>query len=96
MGDHKGIENREVVLMVTSLQECVSTRAKRAIGIEAHDGNSSLDLQEGDGTDMVLYGLPQNGDLKKTWRVRSTVQEIIYDAGPHRTTIKNGCCVSRQ
>ena len=87
------MEDRETVLICSHSKECVSSRAKRAIGVEDQNGSTSLDLREGHQTDIVLYGLPQEA---KTRRVRSTVDNVIYDAGPHRITIKNGYQVSQE
>ena len=66
-------------------KECVSTRAMAAIGC----GTSSLELKEGNGTNLVIYGQPQDHE-SHNYRRRRTLQEIIYDAGPDRILIKDG------
>ncbi|MCJ1388926.1 hypothetical protein MMC18_001777 [Xylographa bjoerkii] len=68
------------------LYECVSTRAKEAIGF----GEGTLELREGDPADFVVYG--KEPPAATGWyRRRTTVTEIVCDAGRHRTVVK-GCC----
>ncbi|KAA6414969.1 MAG: hypothetical protein FRX48_01720 [Lasallia pustulata] len=67
------------------LYECVSTRAMAAIGCRA----PSLKLQEGEVTDLVIYGKPQDAEPRR-YRRRRTLQEIVYDAGVDRVLIKDG------
>lgn len=74
------------------LQQCISSRAKRAIGIGRF---MSLDteLTVGDAADFVLFGnQPVSGS--RTFRWRKTAQELVYDAGHNRTTIFMGEVVS--
>ena len=50
-------------------------------------------LKEGDRANIVLYGLPQENEPPAYRRLR-TLQELIYDAGQDRITIRNGHCTS--
>ncbi|KAF2812639.1 cytosine deaminase protein-like protein [Mytilinidion resinicola] len=63
------------------LYECVSSRAKAVIGVPS----TSLDLAVGDPADFVLFDRLDIG-----WRCRTTITEVVYDAGPHRQTIWQG------
>ncbi len=74
------------------LFECVSTRAKAAIG----NARSELGLKEGDYADFVLFGAKKVGDetyLGKP-RGRNTIQEIIYDPPHERRTVYRGCLIA--
>ena len=63
------------------LYECVSTRARKAIGVPAtHTGDdenrsndASLELKVGSETALVLFG-----SEKEDWRTRKTVAEVVY------------------
>jgi hypothetical protein len=73
-------------------QQCISSRAKRAIGISR---SMSLDteLAVGDTADFILFvNEPVSGP--RTFRWRKTTQELVYDAGHDRTTIFMGKVVS--
>ncbi|KAB2580123.1 Metallo-dependent hydrolase [Lasiodiplodia theobromae] len=63
------------------LYECVSNRAKAAIGLNA----PSLSLKPGDPADLVIFDGASVG-----WRSRKSVAEAIYDPGNMRTTVKGG------
>ncbi|KAK5705628.1 hypothetical protein LTR17_021494 [Elasticomyces elasticus] len=57
------------------LMECVSTRARAAIGYGQEsraDGYVSLRLEEGDGASLVLFGHEEG------WRTRKSVAEAVY------------------
>jgi len=69
------------------LYQCVSSRAKQAIGLGG--GTVDLELKVGDEADMVLFGVPKEEE-PPLYRRRKTVQEIVYDAGPYRQVIKAG------
>lgn len=72
-------------------QECISTRAKAAIGYRT----ANLELKDGDPTDLVLFG-KESGDTDTDVRKRKTIQEVVYDASPNRLTIKSGVVLSRR
>jgi cytosine/adenosine deaminase-related metal-dependent hydrolase len=63
------------------LQECVSSRAKAAIGLKA----ASLNIKVGDPADFVLFGKEDT-----EWRTRRSITQVVYDAGDGRMTIYNG------
>ena len=61
---------------------------RAAIGLGASSG---LELKVGDVADFVLYGkVQEEGKEHPLYRRRTTVQEIVYDAGRDRIVIKNG------
>ena len=61
------------------LYECVSTRARKAIGFSRVEGEDSkdarvgTDLREGDKADLVIFGVE-----KDSWRTRRSVSETVY------------------
>jgi hypothetical protein len=55
------------------LYECVSTRAREAIGLGRGDGRVGTELREGDQADLVLFG-----SEKHAWRTRREVSEAVY------------------
>ena len=61
------------------LYECVSTRARKAIGFsrvegeESKDARIETDLREGDKADLVIFGVE-----KDPWRTRRSVSETVY------------------
>ncbi|KAN0110370.1 Metallo-dependent hydrolase [Hyaloscypha variabilis] len=75
------------------LLQCVSNRAKLAIGINL-TVSYDIELDIGDPADFVIFG---NASLKTTrsFRSRKTVQELIYDPCQDRTTVFNGKVVSQ-
>ncbi|KAB8303690.1 hypothetical protein EYC80_005077 [Monilinia laxa] len=67
------------------LLECVSTRARQAIGIYVeHNINSNLDI--GSPSSFVIFGTKGS----RNFRARKSIQELVYDAGFERTTIFEG------
>lgn len=54
------------------LYECVSTRAKKAIGL-SEDGRTDLEVREGDRADFVVFGTE-----REEWRTRKTITEAVY------------------
>lgn len=68
------------------LFDCVSCRAKAAIGL---DGRASLDLKKGDVADLVIF---QKSYTKM--RTRRSIAEVVYDPPPARITIKDGVIVA--
>ncbi|ESZ96209.1 hypothetical protein SBOR_3367 [Sclerotinia borealis F-4128] len=69
------------------LLECVSTRARVAIGLGRE---SSLKLEVGDPACFVIFG--KNGP--QNFRARKSIHELVYDSGVERTTIFEGKEVS--
>ncbi|KAH9828091.1 Metallo-dependent hydrolase [Teratosphaeria destructans] len=55
------------------LYECVSTRAREAIGMGREDGSVDLGVKEGDGG-FVVFG----EDAVAEWRTRRSVAEAVY------------------
>ena len=61
------------------LYECVSTRARKAIGFgrvdgeEAKDARVGTEVREGDRADLVMFG-----SEKEAWRTRRSVSEVVY------------------
>ena len=58
------------------LFECVSTRARRAIGMEKREwegDKTSVQIKVGDPADLVLFGTE-----KEEWRTRKNVAEAVY------------------
>ena len=86
------------------LYECVSTRAREAIGLgmvdsgQPKEGTSdtynrvALELKEGNRADIVLFGsLAENGGIQsQLYRRRRSVKEIVYDAGRERVVLLGG------
>ena len=75
------------------LYECVSTRARTAIGLdstqEADDRSPmSLSILRGDEASVVLFG----GGEAVDWRSRKSISEVVYlyDGGRNRTTYLKG------
>jgi hypothetical protein len=73
------------------LLQCVSSRAKLAIGLSPKM-SCGLEIQVGDRADFVLFGSQRES---KSFRSRKTIQELVYDAGNDRVTIFHGNVVSR-
>lgn len=85
------------------LYECVSTRARAAIGLADGDTqlvsnstpsdlrNTTLKLTKGKTADLLLF--PQE---QIEWRTRKSVSETVYlyDGGKGRSVIKNGVLIS--
>ena len=71
------------------LFECVSTRARTAIGLSPRK-RFELDIKVGDDADFVLLGTHQ--DPNDQWRTRKTVSEAVYlyDHGMGRRALRNG------
>ena len=55
------------------LYECVSTRAREAIGLGRGDGRVDTEVREGDEADLVLFA-----SEKCAWRTRREVSEAVY------------------
>lgn len=72
------------------LLQCVSNRAKLAIGLSP-TMSSGIELRIGDPADFVLFGSHARSE---SFRARKTTQEIVYDAGYHRVTVFQGKVVS--
>lgn len=72
------------------LFECVSTRARRAIGVAVEGEEKrdvSLEVRVGDAADLVLFGAE-----REEWRTRRSVAEAVYlhDAGRGRKGFLGG------
>lgn len=52
-----------------------------------------MGIREGDPADFVVFGKLE-GKQTGLFRRRTTVKEVVYDAGRERTVIKAGCRVS--
>ena len=65
------------------LYECISTRAKAAIG---RGNRNALKTEEGDEADFVLL----NTDAHQGGRPKGTLQEMIYDPPRERSIIRRG------
>ncbi|THX28112.1 Metallo-dependent hydrolase [Aureobasidium pullulans] len=74
------------------LYECVSTRARAAIGLAGNTKEefSKLSINTGQPLDMLLFNKDEPG-----WRTRRTVPEAVYlyDGAGRRTVIKDGLLV---
>lgn len=75
------------------LLECISTRAKTAIGLAKEiegDGAGALTLSAGKEADLVLFGCEN-----PAWRTRRTITEAVhlYDGGSGRRVLKGGLLV---
>lgn len=71
------------------LFECVSTRAKAAIGFESRNGkDDQLEVRKGDKADLVFF---KTFEGEKSWHTRRNISEAIYlyDHGK-RTTFLGG------
>lgn len=67
-----------------TLYECVSSRARNAIGLY---GGSTLDLKVGEAADLIVL----NKDEECDWRTRKSIAELVYDPnGVTRITLLQG------
>ncbi|KAL8735693.1 MAG: hypothetical protein Q9181_002735 [Wetmoreana brouardii] len=64
-----------------TLYECISTRAKVAIG---YGDRSTLEVREGDEADVVIFDVPE----EESKRGRRTLQEIVYDPPKARSVLR--------
>ncbi|KAL3421332.1 hypothetical protein PVAG01_07777 [Phlyctema vagabunda] len=71
------------------LLQCVSNRAKTAIGIKSSLGSG---VNVGDPFDFVIFG---DSTSTESFRRRKTTQDLVYDAGHERQTVFHGKVVSR-
>jgi len=55
------------------LYECVSTRAREAVGLGRGDGRVDCEIREGDEADLLLFG-----SEKHDWHTRREVSEAVY------------------
>lgn len=74
------------------LLQCVSGRAKEAIGLNLSKSVKN-EFKVGDPADFVLFGSEPN-TTSRSFRSRKTVQELVYDAGHDRVTVFRGKSVS--
>ena len=67
---------------VSLLYECVSTRAKRAIGV---DNEGGVSVRRGDLADFVLFdsgGVIRVGEVEVPGRLKRTVRDVVWDPPP--------------
>jgi hypothetical protein len=79
-------------LLTLSSKQCVSTRAKKAIGLR-DETDQSLEIRVGDVADFVLCGREQAHSTG--FRHRREITGLVYDAPHERMTVFNGVIVSR-
>lgn len=61
------------------LYQCISTRAKAAIGFGRQvAADISLDIKEGDVADFVFFGNHNPVSARDEWKVNKTVSEMVY------------------
>lgn len=75
------------------LYQCISTRAKAAIGFgRAKAADISLDIHEGDAADFVVFGNQEHTGPQDEWKIRKTVSEAVYlhDQGRGRRAFFGG------
>jgi hypothetical protein len=75
------------------LKQCVSGRAKVAIGVTSAVSFENQ-LEMGEPGDFVVFG-KATPTASSSFRSRKTTREIIYDPPQERTTIYKGRMVSR-
>lgn len=67
----------------------MSTRAKAAIGLGP--SKFSTGLQVGDPANFIIFG--KSSSNLGSFRLRKSIQELVYDAGHERITVFNGTIV---
>jgi len=80
------------------LYECVSTRAKNAIGLSENDSQPvhdkyNLQLNKGSAADFVLFGqTPPNASAPEPWKIINSVSDAVYlyDGAKNRATWYGG------
>lgn len=76
------------------LYQCVSTRAKAAIGFgrAARPKDISLDIRKGDEADFIVLGDSASTKPQDEWKIRKTVSEAVYlhDQGRDRRVFFSG------
>lgn len=90
------VSHRSMLYRLITLQQCVSTRAKTAIGAnhyKSSSGSFDIEIRVGDDADFVIFGL-KSEDGKRLPRGRRTCQDLVNDAGFHRETVYRGRVVS--
>lgn len=75
------------------VQQCVSNRAKLAMGINL-SVSYDIELDVGEPADFVVFGDKAASKGDRSFRTRKTVSDIIYDPGHDRSTVYNGKIVS--
>ncbi|KAI9680417.1 MAG: hypothetical protein M1822_007175 [Bathelium mastoideum] len=73
--------------MLMKWQECVSQRAKRAMGYKEPN---TFDFQKGEPADFVLFGTATDD-----WKSHKSIPDVVYDPVHVRRTIKDGLLTSR-
>lgn len=75
------------------LFQCVSNRAKLAMGIDL-PVSCEIDIDVGDPADFVVFG-NQAASRSGSFRARKTVSDLVNDPSSNRITVFNGEIVSR-
>lgn len=85
-----GVYQAGTVKNAETLYECVSTRARAAIGLSDSNDVTGLALAQGKRADLVLFGKEE-----VAWRTRRTVSEAVYlyDGGKGRRVLKDAVLV---
>ncbi|KAH8820532.1 hypothetical protein F5884DRAFT_849790 [Xylogone sp. PMI_703] len=73
------------------LYQCISSRAKAAIGIEPRSEDGAL-VKAGAAANLIIFGRKSSGT--RGFRERKSIQELVTDAGLDRMTVFNGQVVS--
>ncbi|KAG9233418.1 hypothetical protein BJ875DRAFT_464164 [Amylocarpus encephaloides] len=76
------------------LLQCVTSRARYAIGLN-FSLSDDMSLAAGDPADFVVFG-NESSTGSRSFRARTSTQELVNDAGHERTTIFQGRVVSRR
>ncbi|KUJ08593.1 Metallo-dependent hydrolase [Mollisia scopiformis] len=76
------------------LLQCVSNRAKLAMGI-VQSTPYEIDIDVSDPAEFVVFGSKLSTG-SKSFRARRTIQDVVYDPAPDRITVYNGEVVSEQ
>ncbi len=77
-----------------SVQQCVSNRAKLAMGIVLSTPYE-IDIDAGDPACFVVFG-NRSAAKATSFRSRKTIQDLIYDPPQDRITVYDGEVVSQQ
>ncbi|KAJ5038935.1 uncharacterized protein L3040_006610 [Drepanopeziza brunnea f. sp. 'multigermtubi'] len=86
VGVYQASTKKELALML----QCVSHRAKTAIGIRLTIANE-IDIDVGDEAHFIIFG---NENPSRPFRTRKTIQDVVCDPSRDRTTIYKGKVVS--
>ncbi|CZT09419.1 hypothetical protein WAI453_003252 [Rhynchosporium graminicola] len=90
VGVYQAATNRQTDLLL----QCVSNRAKLAMGIDLPI-SCEIDIDVGDPADFVVFG-NDTASGSGAFRSRRTIQDLVNDPTHDRTTVLGGKVVSRQ